>query len=85
MLVNDFGRAALVFRHTAPCMTEPATSCHTVSAVRGVVGRGYGDPVVLFDSATPYETVSLALSETGSSIVLTVVDGTTRIQTRALG
>ncbi len=85
MLVNDFGRAALAFRHTAPCMTEPATSCDTVSAVRGVVGRRYGDPVVLFSSAPPYETVSLALSETGFSIVLTVVDGTTRIETRATG
>jgi hypothetical protein len=86
MLVNDSGRAALAFRHTAPCMTEAvATSCDTVSAVRGVVGRRYGHPVVLFDSATPYETVRLALSETGVSIVLTVVDGTTLIRTRALG
>jgi hypothetical protein len=82
MLVNEFGRAVLAFRHSAACMTEPATSCPTVSAVRGVVGRRYGDPVVLFHSATPYETVSLALSETGTSIVLTV-DGTTRIETRA--
>jgi hypothetical protein len=83
MVVNSSGRAALVFRHNAPCVTEPAISCHTVSAVRGVVGRRYGDPVMLFSSATPYETVRLALSETGSSIVLTVVAGTTRVETRA--
>jgi hypothetical protein len=83
MVVNSSGRAALVFRHNAPCVTEPAISCHTVSAVRGVVGRRYGDPVMLFSSATPYETVRLALSETGSSIVLTVVAGTTQVETRA--
>lgn len=79
--VNDSGQVAVTFRHIAPCLSDSATSCHTVSALRGTIGR-YRDPVVLFSSATPYETVAMALSDSGLGIVLSVESGSTEIRTR---
>ena len=82
--VNDSGDGGVVLRHTAPCSSDPGTVCHTVSAALGSrIGRLH-DPVVLFASpTTPYETVSMALSNSGVALVLAVERGATVIEARS--
>ncbi len=81
--VNDSGNGAVVFRHLAPCPSEQAAVCHTVSAVLGRrIGR-LGGPEALFATpTTSYESVSTALSIDGVAVVLTVEGGATTIETR---
>ncbi len=79
--VNEAGQAAVSYRHLAPCPGAPASTCTTVSAVRGMVGR-LRDPVDLFAAEPGYETVSMALSDEGTALVLAVEQGSTDIETR---
>ena len=81
--VNDFGNGAVVFRHLAPCLSDPGTMCHTVSALLGRrIGRLH-DPEVLFATpTTSYANVSMALSNNGVAVVLTVERGATIVEAR---
>ena len=80
--VNDSGQGAVAFRHLAPCPSDPGTTCDTVSALLGRrIGRLH-DPAALFSSSTSYESVTMALSDSGVAIVLTVERGATSIKTR---
>jgi hypothetical protein len=81
--VNDSGNGAVAFRHLAPCLSDADTMCHTVSAVLGRrIGRLH-DPEVLFATpTTSYESLSMALSDSGVAVVLTVERGATIIETR---
>ncbi len=79
--VNDSGQAAVTFSQLTPCPSDPGTTCHTVSALRGRIGRLH-EPTALFRSQARYESVSTALSDSGVVIVLTLVEGLTRIESR---
>ena len=81
--VNDSGNGAVVFRHLAPCPSDPGTTCHAVSAVLGRRMGRLHDPEVLFATpTTSYESVSMGLSDSGVAVVLAVERGATTIETR---
>lgn len=81
--VNDSGNGAVVFRHVAPCASDPDSTCHTVSAVLGRrIGRMRMPEALFATPSTSYESISMALSDSGVAVVLTVEQEGTVIETR---
>lgn len=80
--VGPEGTTALAFRHRTACPGDADATCHAVSAV---VGRRLGrlsDPVPLTAGTPAYESVDLALSDSGLAVVLSLPSGSSVITTR---